>query len=43
MLESLALIAAEQLKFTLLMFDAFYDVEEKAKARSSYGEEIISS
>ena len=25
-------LAAEQLKFTLLMFDAFHDVEEKAKA-----------
>ena len=28
-------LAAEQLKFTLLMFDAFHDVEEKAKAGSA--------
>jgi aconitate hydratase 2/2-methylisocitrate dehydratase len=39
----LAPIAAEGLKHTLLMFDAFYDVEEKAKAGNKYAQETIKS
>jgi len=39
----LAPIAAEGLKKTLLMFDAFYDVEEKAKAGNEFAKETIQS
>ena len=39
----LAPVAAEGLKKTLLMFDAFYDVEEKAKAGNQYAKETIQS
>ena len=41
--DGLAPLAAKQLKSTLLMFDAFYDVEEKAKAGNKHAEEIIQS
>ena len=40
---SLDQLAANQLKHTLLMFDAFYDVEEKAKAGNTLAKEIITS
>jgi aconitate hydratase 2/2-methylisocitrate dehydratase len=36
-------LAAEQLKFTLLMFDAFHDVEEKAKAGNANAKAVIQS
>ncbi|WIO73171.1 bifunctional aconitate hydratase 2/2-methylisocitrate dehydratase [Porticoccaceae bacterium LTM1] len=36
-------VAAEQLKKTLLMFDAFHDVEEKAKAGNDYAKAVIQS
>ena len=36
-------LAAEQLKFTLLMFDAFHDVEEKAKAGNSHAQAVLQS
>lgn len=36
-------IAAEELKHTLLMFDAFHDVEEKHKAGNKYATEIMHS
>ena len=36
-------LAAEQLKFTLLMFDAFHDVEEKAKAGNANASAVIQS
>ncbi|MBB3063227.1 bifunctional aconitate hydratase 2/2-methylisocitrate dehydratase [Microbulbifer rhizosphaerae] len=36
-------LAAEQLKGTLLMFDAFHDVEEKAKAGNAYAKAVIES
>jgi len=36
-------LAAEQLKFTLLMFDAFHDVEEKAKAGSANAKAVMQS
>ncbi|WP_250462359.1 bifunctional aconitate hydratase 2/2-methylisocitrate dehydratase [Microbulbifer litoralis] len=39
----LADLAAEQLKGTLLMFDAFHDVEEKAKAGNDKAREVIQS
>ncbi|WP_193163927.1 bifunctional aconitate hydratase 2/2-methylisocitrate dehydratase [Microbulbifer hainanensis] len=39
----LAGLAAEQLKGTLLMFDAFHDVEEKAKAGNEKAKEVIQS
>jgi len=39
----LAPIAAEGLKHTLLVFDAFYDVEEKAKAGNPFAKETIQS
>lgn len=41
--EKLAPIAAEGLKHTLLMFDAFHDVEEKAKAGNLHAKEVIQS
>ncbi|WP_299019082.1 bifunctional aconitate hydratase 2/2-methylisocitrate dehydratase [uncultured Photobacterium sp.] len=39
----LAPIAAEALSHTLLMFDAFYDVEEKAKAGNEFAKQVIQS
>ena len=36
-------LAAEQLKSTLLMFDAFHDVEEKAKAGNAYAKAVMES
>lgn len=41
--ESLAPIAAKALSHTLLMFDNFYDVEEKAKAGNIYAKKVIQS
>ncbi len=39
----LATIAAEQLKHTLLMFDAFHDVAEKAKAGNAAAQAVMQS
>ncbi len=39
----LAELAAEQLKHTLLMFDAFHDVEEKAKAGNAQAKAVLQS
>ncbi len=39
----LGALAAEELKHTLLMFDAFYDVEEKAKAGNELAKAVIQS
>ncbi|MDM1708430.1 bifunctional aconitate hydratase 2/2-methylisocitrate dehydratase [Thiopseudomonas alkaliphila] len=39
----LAEIAAEQLKHTLLMFDAFHDVAEKAKAGNAHAKAVLES
>lgn len=36
-------LAAEQLKHTLLMFDAFHDVEEKAKAGNANAKAVMQS
>ena len=36
----LAPIAAKALSHTLLMFDNFYDVEEKAKAGNEYAKQV---
>jgi len=36
-------LAAEQLKFTLLMFDAFHDVDEKAKAGNANARAVVQS
>ncbi|HLS97226.1 MAG: bifunctional aconitate hydratase 2/2-methylisocitrate dehydratase [Porticoccaceae bacterium] len=36
-------LAAEQLKHTLLMFDAFHDVEEKAKAGNANAKAVLES
>jgi aconitate hydratase 2/2-methylisocitrate dehydratase len=36
-------LAAEQLKFTLLMFDAFHDVKEKADAGSANAKAVLNS
>ncbi|PHM49739.1 bifunctional aconitate hydratase 2/2-methylisocitrate dehydratase [Xenorhabdus miraniensis] len=41
--EKLAPIAAKALSHTLLMFDSFYDVEEKAKAGNVHAKQIIQS
>ncbi|GAB5380931.1 MAG: bifunctional aconitate hydratase 2/2-methylisocitrate dehydratase [Aliiglaciecola sp.] len=41
--EELAELAAEELKHTLLMFDAFHDVEEKAKAGNQYAKDVMQS
>ena len=40
---ALAATAAEQLKHTLLMFDAFHDVAEKAKAGNAYAKAVLQS
>ena len=39
----LAPIAAEALKHTLLMFDAFHDVQEKAEKGNQYAQEVLKS
>jgi aconitate hydratase 2 / 2-methylisocitrate dehydratase len=36
-------LAANELKHTLLMFDAFHDVEEKSKAGNTFAKELIQS
>ena len=41
--KELAELAAEQLKQTLLVFDAFHDVEEKAKDGNDYAKAVIQS
>ncbi len=41
--DDLAELAVEELKHTLLMFDAFHDVEEKHKAGNKYATEIMQS
>lgn len=41
--EKLAPIAAKALSHTLLMFDNFYDVEEKAKAGNVYAKQVVQS
>ncbi|SFR09687.1 aconitase [Enterobacter sp. kpr-6] len=41
--EKLAPIAAKALSHTLLMFDNFYDVEEKAKAGNTYAKQVMQS
>ena len=40
---ALAPLAAEELKHTLLMFDAFHDVEEKAKAGNEHAKGVMQS
>ncbi|MCG3862754.1 MULTISPECIES: bifunctional aconitate hydratase 2/2-methylisocitrate dehydratase [unclassified Photobacterium] len=39
----LAPIAVKTLSHTLLMFDAFYDVEEKAKAGNAFAQQVLQS
>ena len=39
----LAALAAKELKHTLLMFDAYHDVEEKHKAGNAFATEVIQS
>ncbi|XOV81165.1 MAG: bifunctional aconitate hydratase 2/2-methylisocitrate dehydratase [Aestuariibacter sp.] len=39
----LAELAAEELKHTLLMFDAFHDVEDKMKAGNKYAKDVVES
>ena len=41
--EKLAPIAAKSLSHTLLMFDNFYDVEEKAKAGNTHAQQVLKS
>jgi aconitate hydratase 2/2-methylisocitrate dehydratase len=41
--EALAPTAVNALSHTLLMFDAFYDIEEKAKAGNVYAQQILQS
>ena len=41
--DELAPLAAKELKHTLLMFDAFHDVAEKAKTGNTYAKEILQS
>ncbi|EXU75643.1 MULTISPECIES: bifunctional aconitate hydratase 2/2-methylisocitrate dehydratase [Erwinia] len=41
--EKLAPIAAKALCHTLLMFDSFYDVEEKAKAGNPHAQQVLQS
>ncbi|KOO05036.1 bifunctional aconitate hydratase 2/2-methylisocitrate dehydratase [Vibrio nereis] len=41
--ESLAPISVKALSHTLLMFDAFYDVEEKAKAGNAFAQQVLQS
>lgn len=39
----LGALAAEQLKTTLLMFESFHDVEEKAKAGNAFAKDVMQS
>ena len=41
--DALAELAASQLKKTLLVYDAFYDVESKAKAGNTHAQAVIKS
>ncbi|NGN98166.1 bifunctional aconitate hydratase 2/2-methylisocitrate dehydratase [Grimontia sp. S25] len=41
--DALAPISAKALSHTLLMFDAFYDVEEKAKAGNAFAKQVMES
>ena len=41
--DQLGAVAAEQLKNTLLVFDAFHDVADKAKAGNSHAQEVMQS
>ncbi len=41
--DKLAPIAAKALSHTLLMFDNFYDVEEKAKAGNAHAKQVMQS
>ncbi|MCV2883630.1 bifunctional aconitate hydratase 2/2-methylisocitrate dehydratase [Aestuariibacter sp. AA17] len=41
--DKLAALAAEELKHTLLMFDAFHDVEDKAKAGNEHAKGVMQS
>ncbi len=41
--KQLAPLAAKELKHTLLMFDAFHDVQEKADAGNKYAQEVMQS
>ncbi|WP_325891605.1 bifunctional aconitate hydratase 2/2-methylisocitrate dehydratase [Grimontia sp. NTOU-MAR1] len=41
--DKLASISAKALSHTLLMFDAFYDVEEKAKAGNAFAKQVMES
>ncbi|MGP8307537.1 bifunctional aconitate hydratase 2/2-methylisocitrate dehydratase [Vibrio sp. YIC-376] len=41
--DALASIAAKELSHTLLMFDAFYDVEEKAKSGNTFAQQVLQS
>ncbi len=41
--DSLAELAAEELKHTLLMFDAFHDVDELAKAGNAHAKAVLES
>ncbi|WP_027330982.1 bifunctional aconitate hydratase 2/2-methylisocitrate dehydratase [Marinimicrobium agarilyticum] len=41
--DALAPLAAEELKHTLLMFDAFHDVEEKARSGNGHAKAIMQS
>jgi aconitate hydratase 2/2-methylisocitrate dehydratase len=41
--DALASIAVKALSHTLLMFDAIYDVEEKAKAGNTYAQQVLQS
>jgi aconitate hydratase 2/2-methylisocitrate dehydratase len=40
---ALGALAADELKHTLLMFEAFHDVEEKARAGNKYAKEVLQS
>ncbi|GAB7195951.1 hypothetical protein OS11_22240 [Dickeya oryzae] len=40
---ALAPVAAKALSHTLLMFDNFYDVEEKAKAGNAHAQQVVKS
>ncbi|MCE2570747.1 bifunctional aconitate hydratase 2/2-methylisocitrate dehydratase [Motilimonas eburnea] len=41
--DALAPLAVKALSHTLLMFDAFYDVEEKAKAGNAFAQQVLES
>lgn len=41
--DALAPLAADELKHTLLMFDAFHDVEEKARSGNAHAQSIMQS